>query len=73
MSLTEKVRALFLANPGRWIDGREIAQVGGYAGWRTRISDCRKDFAMQIENEYERRPNLTISRYRYTPETYKEA
>ena len=67
MSLTERVRALFLSRPGEWLDGRAIAQVGGYAGWRTRVSDCRRKFSMQIENTVERHEDYTVSRYRYVP------
>ena len=68
MSRLEAIRALFVARPHDWIDGRQLAQVGGYAAWRTRVSDCRRQFGMRIENEVETRPDLTISRYRYIPE-----
>ena len=51
MSLSEHVAALFRANPNRWIDGQQIARVGGYAAYRTRISDLRRPpYAMTIEN-----------------------
>ena len=68
MNLTEAVRALFISRPHEWIDGRQLAQIGGYAAWRTRVSDCRKVYGMRIENEVETRPDLKISRYRYIPE-----
>jgi hypothetical protein len=67
MTLTEKVRAVFLANPGEWIDGRELANVGGYAAWRTRLSECRTEFGMAIENEVTRHDDYTVSKYRYLP------
>ncbi len=67
MTMTERVRVLFLSRPGEWVDGRELAQVGGYAAWRSRVVDCRQQFGMAIENKTERRPHLTVSAYRYTP------
>jgi hypothetical protein len=36
------VYALLDAHWGQWVDGREIAQVGGYAGWSARVRDLRK-------------------------------
>jgi hypothetical protein len=36
------VYALLDAHRGQWVDGREIAQVGGYAGWSARVRDLRK-------------------------------
>jgi DNA-binding response OmpR family regulator len=41
-SLTGRVYALLDAHRGEWVDGREIAQVGGYAGWSARVRDLRK-------------------------------
>jgi hypothetical protein len=41
-SLTGRVYALLDAHRGQWVDGREIAQVGGYAGWSARVRDLRK-------------------------------
>ena len=37
-------------NAGAWIDGRELATIGGSYAWRSRISDCRTQLGMQIEN-----------------------
>ena len=37
--------------PFVWIDGRELALVGGAYAWRTRISELRRaPFHMTIEN-----------------------
>ena len=66
------VASLFRAHPGEWIDGRDLARVGGYAAWRTRVSECRRD-GMVIENDVIREPNLTITRYRYVPPTPQQA
>ncbi len=68
MSLTERVRLLFLSRPHVWIDGRELAQIGGYAAWRSRVSDMRTKYGMRIENKVETRPHLKISKYRYLPD-----
>ena len=47
-SLTGRVYALLDAHRGQWVDGREIAQVGGYAGWSARVRDLRK-FGFTVE------------------------
>jgi hypothetical protein len=47
-SLTGRVYALLDAHRGQWVDGREIAQVGGYAGWSARVRDLRK-LGMSVE------------------------
>lgn len=69
MTLTERVLALLVARAGQWVDGRELAQVGGYAAWRSRVSDARRRLppGARIENVVERRPDLTVTRYRYLP------
>ena len=41
-SLCARVARLLLSKRGQWVDGREIAKVGGYAGYRTRLSNLRK-------------------------------
>jgi hypothetical protein len=66
-TLTSRVRALFLSRPNEWVDGRELATVGGYAAWRTRLSECRREYGMTIENQQIRHPEYTVSRYKYTP------
>lgn len=40
-TLTTRVLRLFLSRPGAWIDVYELAGVGGFAGWRTRVSQAR--------------------------------
>lgn len=51
MTLTERVADVFRSHPNQFIDGRRLARVGGYSGFRTRISECRKFYAMRIVNE----------------------
>jgi len=41
-SRTLAVLALFQSRPNEWIDVHELAHVGGFCSWRTRISDARK-------------------------------
>lgn len=67
MSFVERVATLFRACPNQWLDGLEIAKVGGAYASRTRISDCRK-LGMVIENKVIRKPNgVKQSLYRYVP------
>jgi hypothetical protein len=49
-SRVELVKALFEARPDEWIDANELMQVGGRFAWRTRVSDCRRRYGMQITN-----------------------
>lgn len=71
-SYRDKVAALFRTLPGIWIDGADVANIGGYYAWRTRISDCRKQLGMVIENRQQREPNgRTRSQYRYVPLEYR--
>lgn len=73
VTLTAKLAAFFRERPGVWHDGRVIAGVAGYAGFRGRISDIRRPpFNMRVENRT-RRPRgrdgirFTVSEYRYIP------
>ena len=67
MTLNDKLEALFRANPGQWLDGHRLAEVAGYAGWRSRCSNLRTQRGMVIENRVQRRPNLTVTEYRWVP------
>ena len=40
-SVNAKMAEYFKARAGRWIPGPELMQIGGYGGWRTRISELR--------------------------------
>ena len=64
------VAEFFKSQPERWIDGRELANVGGYAGWRTRISDVRRaPFNLHIENR-QRRVKASDERCSYVISEY---
>lgn len=67
-----KVARHFLARPGQWVDYRELATVGGFGAWRTRVSDARHRYGLTIENRWRtvttsdgRR--YRVSEYRYVP------
>lgn len=42
MSLTERLAKTFRANRRKWLTGRFVASIGGYGGFRCRISELRK-------------------------------
>lgn len=73
-NLTARLADHLKARPNLWVDGRELATVGGAYGWRSRISDARRKFAMRIDNR-QRHVHLagglaryTVSEYRFVPE-----
>ena len=62
----DKVAGLFRASPGAWIDGLTVASCGGAYAWRTRVSDCRVQLGMVIENRVRTLPDGSkASEYRY--------
>jgi hypothetical protein len=69
----DRLEAYFKAHKYTWVDGLELATIGGAYAWRTRLSDLRKR-GMVIENE-QRTYGLggTRSFYRYVPPTPVEA
>ena len=70
-SYRDLVAALFRTLPGIWIDGDSISQIGG-KGWSTRVSDCRTQLGLMIENRRQReRDGSTLSQYRYLPIEYQ--
>jgi hypothetical protein len=46
---TDRLESMFRARAGAWIDGRELARVGGVYAWRSRLTDLRRR-GMTIEN-----------------------
>lgn len=65
LSKRDAVARLFLAFPGQWLSDQEFYGPGGRDAWRTRISDCRSQLGMNIENRLTRYPWGTLSEYRY--------
>lgn len=83
VTLCDQLAAYFRQHEGEWVDGRDLSRVGGYAAYRTRISELRHaPYFMQIKNRTRRATVLdkggvyaisesrpfTISEYRFTRE-----
>lgn len=49
-TFTSRVAAYLTARAGEWVDAHELARVGGFAAWRTRVSNARTQFGLVIEN-----------------------
>ncbi len=68
----DRVAAYFKAHPGEWIPAIAFESLGGRQAWRTRVSDCRRQFGMTIENRVLvgviNGHKWTRSEYRYVPE-----
>lgn len=70
----DKVAIYFKSRPNVWVDAVTLEFVGGRQAWRSRVSDCRTELVMSIENR-QRRPGRVegrvcgpvISEYRYVP------
>lgn len=71
-TFVDAVASYFTAHPGEWIDGLTLETVGGRYAWRSRVSDCRTELGMHIENRLRRversdGSKVVKSEYRYTP------
>jgi hypothetical protein len=68
LTYRDAVAHYFKAHPNTWIDGLELARVGGAYAWRTRVSECR-ELGMTIDNEVRTYPNTRrkVSLYKYSP------
>jgi hypothetical protein len=49
-TFTARVAAYLTARAGEWVDGRELATVGGAYAWRSRVSDARRRYGLRIDN-----------------------
>ena len=49
-----KLRAFFVAQPGRWVNARDLEPIAGRQAWRTRVSELRQQLLVEgagtIEN-----------------------
>jgi hypothetical protein len=69
----DRVARYFAAHPHQWIDGMTLENIGGRYAWRSRVSDCRTELGMVIENRQRKEWNsllacfFTKSEYRYVP------
>lgn len=66
-SYTEAVLDLFLSRPFAWIDVRTLADVGGFSGWRTRVSESRQIVNDRRCGAIEWNNQIKSSAYRYVP------
>lgn len=71
-TLNDRLEAYLKAHANRWIAATEFEYIAGRQAWRTRLSDCRRQRGMRIENRV--RPLrlsdgrvLKISEYIYVP------
>lgn len=71
-SYTRAVLDLFLAHPFEWLDVRSLAQVGGFAAWRTRVSDARHIIHDRCSGTIEWNGLVKESAYRYVPVVVKK-
>lgn len=65
-SNTDRVLALFQSRPLEWLTPREIAAVGGFSAWRSRVADARA-LAEQDGFTIEWNHEIATSAYRYRP------
>jgi hypothetical protein len=63
----DRLAAYLLQRPGIYIDGLELAKVGGAYAFRTRISELRTQLGMDVRNRQRKRGHITISEYAYFP------
>jgi len=68
----DAVASHFILHRGEWIDGMDLAGIGGLYAWRSRISECRTQLAMCIENRQRKVGRRTVSEYRYVPASLLE-
>lgn len=56
------------ARAGQWVNADDLMTVGGKYAFRTRVSECRRQLGMTIENKVERNADgVATSWYRYVP------
>lgn len=66
-SRTDCVERLFRARPREWITASELALVGGFCAWRTRVADARRRFVNAGEGSIEWNGAVRSSAYRFVP------
>jgi hypothetical protein len=73
MTLNDKLEAHFKAHPGEWQDGKRLAEIAGYGGWRNRITDLRLIRKLDIENRRYRVTRSDGSSYTKSEYVYRPA
>jgi len=69
LTFAARLAAHFHSRPNQFIDGLELAKIGGVYAYRTRLSELRRaPFNMVIENRQRRMfTGTVISEYRFVP------
>jgi hypothetical protein len=49
-SFRDAVADYFRQHPDQWINATRLEAIGGRFAWRTRVSECRRQCGMTIEN-----------------------
>ena len=69
VTLTDRLAAHFRVRAGEWINARDLLNVAGFAGWRTRVSNLRyPPYNMMIVNRSRTVNGYRVSEYRYVQE-----
>ena len=76
-TLRQNVINLLKSRAGDWVDGHELAKVGGTFAFRTRISEARRLDGLDIENRCRRvrldnGQTFTVTEYRFIPRNLLE-
>ena len=66
-SRADQVEHLFRSPPGQWISAGELATVGGFCGWRTRVADVRRRVEDAGQGTVEWNGDVRGSAYRWLP------
>jgi hypothetical protein len=64
-SRADDVERLFRSRPGQWIAVGELADVGGFCAWRTRVADVRRRFESAEHGSIEWNHDVSASAYRW--------
>lgn len=68
-SRADLVEHLFRSRPGQWISAGELADVGGFCAWRTRVADVRRRVEDGGEGTIQWNGHVRESAYRWTSAT----
>ena len=68
LTFRDAVAAHFKAHPREWVSAYTLMDLGGKMAWRSRVSNCRTQLGMVIDNRIRRLDSgEAISEYRFVP------
>lgn len=68
MTFTERVAHHFRCHPNEWVSAYTLMDLGGKMAWRSRVSNCRTQLRMTIENRQKTLESGEVfSEYRWRP------